>query len=375
MAIKEEKDKAKDREKDYKDKEYEIIEEYKKKKLLHMRHRWKKIKKKIKIKNQLDKLIKDKKDKEDELRKSLEKSKDDKDQNLLNYLKGAEILQRAVWRMTHKDPLNAMGDKLDVENLKNKLRRLVKLKKLTNDELLRKYFNRWRANALKGMDPTKLYKLLAKLIEISSNNFKKKILAKKFNKWRRATGVNPYDSLKKAKDIYDLVDLIKKIFIQNLGDEFLDRLDRTRNPNRFKNKLLKLYKRKDKDNKDLLRKYFDRWRKNVGKDLVKILKSKIMYKIYDKNNYGQDKELLNKYFQRWKNKTFKDNLRKYKNDLDQINSKQEDTKRLFVKSIVKSIDKRTNTDLLREYFNRWKKLTDLDKNKDYGINKKKVIFE
>lgn len=105
----------------------------------------------------------------------MEKSKDDKDQNLLNYLKGAEILQRAVWRMTHKDPLNAMGDKLDVENLKNKLRRLVKLKKLTNDELLRKYFNRWRANALKGMDPTKLYKLLAKLIEISSNNFKKNI--------------------------------------------------------------------------------------------------------------------------------------------------------------------------------------------------------
>ena len=374
MAIKEEKDKAKDREKDYKDKEYEIIEEYKKKITTYETQMEEDKKENKKIKNQLDKLIKDKKDKEDELRKSLEKSKDDKDQNLLNYLKGAEILQRAVWRMTHKDPLNAMGDKLDVENLKNKLRRLVKLKKLTNDELLRKYFNRWRANALKGMDPTKLYKLLAKLIEISSNNFKKKILAKKFNKWRRATGVNPYDSLKKAKDIYDLVDLIKKIFIQNLGDEFLDRLDRTRNPNRFKNKLLKLYKRKDKDNKDLLRKYFDRWRKNVGKDLVKILKSKIMYKIYDKNNYGQDKELLNKYFQRWKNKTFKDNLRKYKNDLDQINSKQEDTKRLFVKSIVKSIDKRTNTDLLREYFNRWKKLTDLDKNKDYGINKKKLYL-
>ena len=42
------------------------------------------------------------------------------------------------------------------------------------------------------------------------------------------------------------------------------------------------------------------------------LKSKIMYKIYDKNTSGQDKELLNKYFQRWKNATFKDNLHKYK---------------------------------------------------------------
>ena len=374
IAIKEEKDKAKDREKEYKDKEYEIIEEYEKKITTYETQKKEDEIENRRIKNSLDKLIKENKQKEDELKKSLEESKDVKDQNLLNYLKGSEILQRAVWRMTHKDPLHAMGDKIDVENLKNKLRRLVKIKKLTNDDLLRKYFNRWRNNALKGMDPSKLYKLLAKLIEISSNNFKKKILAKKFNKWRRATGVNPYDSLKKAKDIYDLVDLIKKIFIQNLGDEFLDKLDRTRNPNRLKNKLLKLYKKRDKDDKALLKKYFDRWRKNVEKENVKLLKSKIMYKIYDKNNSGQNKELLNKYFQRWKNKTFKDNLRKYKNDLDQINSKQQDTTRLFVKSIVNNIDKRTNNDLLREYFNRWKKLTDLSKNKDYGLNKKKLLL-
>jgi len=265
IAIKEEKDKAKDREKEYKDKEYEIIEEYEKKITTYETQKKEDEIENRRIKNSLDKLIKENKQKEDKLKKSLEESKDVKDQNLLNYLKGSEILQRAVWRMTHKDPLHAMGDKIDVENLKNKLRRLVKIKKLTNDDLLRKYFNRWRNNALKGMDPSKLYKLLAKLIEISSNNFKKKILAKKFNKWRRATGVNPYDSLKKAKDIYDLVDLIKKIFIQNLGDEFLDKLDRTRNPNRLKNKLLKLYKKRDKDDKALLKKYFELESENTSR--------------------------------------------------------------------------------------------------------------
>jgi hypothetical protein len=45
-------------------------------------------------------------------------------------------------------------------------------------------------------------------------------LEKKFNKWRRAVKVNPYDSLKRAKNIYDLGDLIRKIFVRNLGEEF-----------------------------------------------------------------------------------------------------------------------------------------------------------
>ena len=121
-----------------------------------------------------------------------------------------------------------------------------------------------------------------------------------------------------------------------------------------------MYKKAEQRNKDLLRKAFDKWKNIVQKEKVKMLKSKLIYKIYDKNISGQDKDLLNKYFQKWKNLAFKDNLRKYKDDLDKMNSRHNDTKSLFVKSIVSNIDKRTNKDLLREYFNKWKKLTDLE---------------
>ena len=141
------------------------------------------------------------------------------------------------------------------------------------------------------------------------------------------------------------LELIKKLYVQKYGDDFLDRLDKTRNPDRFKRRLIKLYKIREKNDKDLLRKYFNKWRQKILEDNVKYLKSKIMYKLYDKNTSGQDKELLNKYFQRWKNLTFKDNLRKFKTDYNKIVSKQEDTKRLFVKSIVNGLDKRTNKDL------------------------------
>ena len=123
-----------------------------------------------------------------------------------------------------------------------------------------------------------------------------------------------------------------------------------------------------------MKKAFDKWRKFVQDENVKKLKHKLIYKIYEKYHPDMSKDLLNKYFQIWKNKTFKDKLRKYKNDLDKINSEQQDPTRLFVKSIVNGLDKKTNNDLLREYFNRWKKIVDLEKNENYQKNKKKIIL-
>ena len=374
LAIKEEKDKNKKKEKEYKQKEYEIIEEYEKKITTYEIEKKEENDISKKIRDALDKVKKEAKQKEDELIRQIEESKDNKDKNLLDYLKGAEILQRAVWRITHPDPLHAFSDKIENDNINNKLKRLIRIKKLSNNDLLRKYFNRWKRNALKKVDSDILYKLLAKLIEITSNNYKKKFLRKKFNKWRREAGVVPYNSLQKAKDIYDLGDLIRKLFVKNLGPEFFDKLGKTKNPEKCKNSLSTIFKKREKDNKEELRKAFNKWRKFVQNENVKKLKYKIIYRIYEKHHHDRNIDLLNKYFQIWKNKTFKDNLRKYKNDLNKINSKQQETTRLFVKSIVNGLDKKTNNDLLREYFNLWKKIVDLDKNEDYQKNKKKILI-
>ena len=46
---------------------------------------------------------------------------------------------------------------------------------------------------------------------------------------------------------------------------------------------MRLYKMREKKNKDLLRKYFYKWRNNAQKENIKMLKSKLIYKIYDKN--------------------------------------------------------------------------------------------
>ena len=57
-----------------------------------------------------------------------------------------------------------------------------------------------------------------------------------------------------------------------------------------------------------------------------------------------------------------------------MKSKQNLTKNLFVKSVVNNLDKRTNKDLLREYFNKWKKICDLDNKQNDGYYKRNLLL-
>ena len=382
MRIKDETDKAKMKEEKLKEKENELLDEYNKKLLLYKSQKKEDEKEILNLKNLLQK-IKSEVPKDltpDEIKELEDLKEKNLDKNLLNYLGGSEILQKAVRRITHKDPLNAFGEKLDLDNTYKTLRNLLKIKKLSNKDLLRKYFNIWKKNISKLETKDALYKLFAKLITITSNNFGKKILSKKFNKWKQKTLPTiqtipqTTDAFKKYKDINDFINILKKTLIKNLGDEFFDKLDKYRNPERFKNRLKRLYKKRENDDKNLLKKYFDKWKNAMGKKYMKLLISKILYKIYEKNNSNLAQDLLNKYFQIWKNKTFLDNLSKYKQDLDNITSKHDFTKKLFVKSIVKGLDKKSNQDLLREYFNKWKNLIDLDKNQNYNNYKKHLLL-
>ena len=377
IKIKETKDKSKDE-----DEENKFQDEYKKKLLLYKSQKDKDEKEINNLRNLLKKVKEEKPQNltPEEINALKNLDKNDLNKNLLDYLDGSDILQKAVRRITHEDPLRALGEKLDLDNTYNTLRNLLKIKNLTHKDLLRKYFDIWKKNALKQKSKDALYRLLAKLLLINSNNFKKKILAKKYNTWRNkamptSNLINEdIDSFKKFKDINDFINILKSALIKNLGDEFFDKLDKYRNPERFKNKLIRLYKEREKDEKNILRKALNKWRDVVNKKNMKNLISKILYKIYEKNNSNLDKDLLNKYFQIWKNKTFQDNIQKYKQHLDKLLSNQDLTKNLFMKSLFNNFNKKTNQDLLREYFNRWKKACDIDKFQNYKNYKRNLLL-
>ena len=113
LEINEEKEKAKQKEIDYKNKEAQIIDKYEK---VITEFKNKKIEDddlSSKIKKELETSKKELKQMEYELRKSSYiQFKDKSNQKLLLNYKGLNILERAVWRTTCEDPLEVMGNKI-----------------------------------------------------------------------------------------------------------------------------------------------------------------------------------------------------------------------------------------------------------------------
>ena len=374
LKIKEEKRKLKETESEYRVKEFQIKKEYEEKiRIFEEQYQGENDVRK-KILQALENMKNEKKETEQQIIYQIETNKEDK--NLLNYYQGSEILQRAVWRITHPDPLHAMGEKVTKEKITEKLLILLKIKELSNKRKLREAFNKWKTNALKRVNAELLTLLFTKLLEITCNNARKKILARRLNQWRRvAAKPRPYDSLEKAKKIYDAVDIIKHVLINNLGDDFLERLDRSRNPDAYKRPMKKIYNRLNKASKEKLRDAFNKWRRNIKDYLIKILLTKIILKNYQKNNEEIKKKILAKYFYRWRNKACDMNINILKNTLKLIELKQNNTKNIFVKSLVKGLDKKTRNDILRKYLKIWKKVVDADKENELLKNKKIYLLK
>jgi hypothetical protein len=85
LAIKAEKDKARQRENDYRNKEFEIKQEYERKIIIFENQKKEDDEVSRKIRNALEKYKRESKQREDELRKTIEQSKDKHNKNLLNY--------------------------------------------------------------------------------------------------------------------------------------------------------------------------------------------------------------------------------------------------------------------------------------------------
>ena len=371
--IKDEKDKYKEREKELKDKELQICREYEEKIISYEKENDEDdIKKKIQL--ALENKRKEKKEQEEELLIQIEKNRNNND--FIYYARGSEILQRAVWRITHQDPLHAMSFNINSVLLVEKLKLILKIKKNTNKKLLRAALYRWKHNTIKKVNIDLLTLLFTKLLDIECNNARKKILERRLNQWRRNAGKpRPYDSLEKAKNIYDAVDLLKHTLINNLGDDFLERLDRTRNPRIFRKPLTKIYNRLDKASKNKLRDAFNKWRRNVKDYLIKDLLTKIMLKNYQKNNEDIKKKILAKYFYRWRNKACDMNIKIIKNTLKLIEMKENETKNLFMKYMLNGLDKKTRDDILRKYFYKWKREVNIDKDYDILRNKRNYLLK
>ena len=166
---------------------------------------------------------------------------------------------------------------------------------------LRECFDRWRRICEKQRATENITLLKGKFINMGVKNVKERtdrdLLMKAFFKWKILC--------RKPDEYYPKItkglDLLTKYFKKNLCDEPFSKISYYRDFSRPLNKIIKNYKnQEDRLLNGKLRNLFGRWRKLIGDENAKDLKTNIIYKTKNYINNNMKAKLLAKYFTRWK---------------------------------------------------------------------------
>ena len=272
---------------------------------------------------------------------------------------------------------NAEKEKEKAENnlralKKIKLQQLPKIKNNFNKNILRKYFDLWKKRTFNTKESS--LKLFIKILDIMIDNYYKKLIRQKLRLWKKKPTIKKaekstevdlepeikekeldiFTTLKNLKDIINFNDYLRNLCVNKYGKEFLDKLDKTRNPRLMSKALKKMIRKKSLMDKNNLRKGLNNWKNKI--DLEKRLnklKTKLLYKIYDKNKNNNQSNLLLKYFNRWRNIN---NIENIKEEIYNLKNSENAIKNLLLKTILRNRDYNNRIYLLKTYLNKWKSI-------------------
>ena len=282
---------------------------------------------------------------------------------LYDKLKACEILNRYVLRRTHRYPLEAFKEKLSGLRKDHLLVKIIKIKEIVKKNILKKYFDIWRNKTFNKYRKENIRKLFIKILSIITNNFYKRLLQKKFYQWRKNVEEpkveikepeppTVYDTLKTVKDIISFNDYLRRITVNKYGKEFLQRLKKTVNPMLKMKYIRKIVKKKIINNKIGLRRALYKWKNNVDvENAIKILKTKLVFTLYDKYKNINQNNVLHKWFNRWR---ITNTVEKIMSDINILKKVQTETKMVTLKTIVRNKSDNNNYKILKEYWNKWR---------------------
>ena len=327
------------------------------------------------------------------------------DKNILRkyfnkYLKKILQIQRDEDRKIFKEKQDQIEYDMKKENqnaLKRiKLMHLPRIKENINKNILKKYFDIWKKNAINNKESN--LKLFIKILDIIVDNYNRKLIHKKLNQWKKniiskkieksieTDPITPpemkiqtivqqdigqefdiFDTLKNIKDIINFNDYLRNIYVNKYGKEFLDKLDKTRNPKMINKIMKKIFRKKNLINRNNLRKALNQWKNNIDiEKVLKFLKTKLLFTLY-KNKINIQSNLLQKYFDRWKNIN---TVEKIKNEIYNLQNTQKTTKTLLLKTYIRNKDNNDKNELLKTYINKWKSILKSDVPKLNNLFKK-----
>ena len=305
-----------------------------------------------------------------------------KGKRILDINEGAQILQRFTWRTTFRDPLNAMAQKCDEENQRETSLKLLIMKRRNLKDNLRDYFNRWKNNTIRLDDKDYRNSIFAALIKNLMSSMERRILYKRFNQWRQRPKVDVHGEMSKITKFEKIVTEILKNNVIPEKSEFFDRVRKTRVDRVIKRAGGKIFKNYGKKDKNVLRHYFHKWRKQIHKAQKTDLHHQMLKVVISNKERNINRNILSKYFTRWRlfvgdsqNYDNMDKLKKVRSGADILSNMHHRRGRDFItrlyrkmgrdfrpkiiKDLVKRLDKPRSS--LRECFDRWRRITEKQK--------------
>jgi len=240
-------------------------------------------------------------------------------QEQIAYINGCSTLQKAVWRITHEDPLLALRSQIKKFILREAILVLINIRERNKRAILKLALLKWLKNAKNVSQNIERLRALLKIIFLNYESKTKSVLSKYLLRWSANTSVSEEEILKKYGYLLKFLDLLTKKSLLPAKYHFMANLERTSNPEHFQKPLKNCFKYYNRNLLDKLRRAFNIWRLNARNGAMNELKKIVIRNIVVSTIINKDKQLLLKALRNWRTKVMADRLFDEFNDADLMN--------------------------------------------------------
>ena len=274
----------------------------------------------------------------------------------MNFVNGCSILQRAVWRMTYRDPLNALLHYQFFTNSREFLMALVSIRERCERSILRTFLYRWRNNVIGRRELFNKRRAALRFLVALMDARARAIMSSKFAKWKRVLQVNVDEVLSKYRTLIDILTRYTNAYLRPTKRDFLKRVSKYTNPNYSTKVLKKLVKNYGAAEKRVLQKYLNKWKNQTLLSELQRLRRKLLQVAITNVVFGGDKKDRIRALHRWNYIARTQKLLENQGDevKDKLKTVNISIKKNAIKNVVNHLDRNKNKRAITRTLGKWR---------------------
>ena len=269
-------------------------------------------------------------------------------QEQIAYINGCVTLQKAIWRLTHRDPLSALWSQIEQRTIKKAIYTLISAREKSRETGLKSAIEKWRQTAKKIRTNDKRLRVLLKMIVLNYDSAQKGILSKYFHKWQLNASPSESEILEKYGHLFEFLDMLKYYSLFPAKEHFFKNLKKSTSPEYLKKPLKNCLKTYGNNLQDKLKKAFNTWRLNTKNGELQTLKRKVLKNSVMSTLNNKDKQRLLKALRKWHNIALTDKL------LDEFDEEDFNTRVKSMLNLYGKWNKINRLNTLARAFSKWR---------------------